>query len=316
MFLLVFVFSVFIRLPEIMPGWENSQLLQKINQWGPLPITAAILIAVLSALLNQKNFSKPFKVFLFLTAASIFMIVLPVPLSPQPELLYPIISMVTISASGYLVLRRRELPDLMFLLSAACFTLAEVGRGIMGSGIEFVVFAYTCAHLFLALVFVTAKENWGSGIASFFVLEKELEKTQKDLEISQDQLTKTEYQFKSLVNLIANPVVIVDHKGHFLEINDKIVELTGFSKEELLGKNFLKTDIVTMKSKAILIKNLTKRMLGITVKPYEIEAKTKSGDTLNFEVNAKKIEYEGKSADLVVFHDITERKIIEEKLEK
>jgi len=30
MFLLVFVFSVFIRLLEIIPGWENSQLLQKI----------------------------------------------------------------------------------------------------------------------------------------------------------------------------------------------------------------------------------------------------------------------------------------------
>jgi len=316
MFLLVFVFSVFIRLLEIIPGWENVPILQKAYQWGALPVTSAILIAVLSGFLNQKDFRKPFKIFLFILAASIFMIVLPLPVSPQPELLYPIISIVAISASGYLILRRRRLPDFMFLLSTVCFALAEVGRGTMGSGIEFVVFSYTCAHMFLALVFVTARESGGSGIASFFALERQLEKTQQELEISQNQLTRAEDKFKSLVNVIADPVVIVDHIGNFLEINDKLVELTGFSKEELLGKNFMKTDIVTKKSKAILMKNLAKRMIGINVKPYEIEANTKSGGTKDFEVNAQKIEYENKSADLVIFHDITERKMMEEKLEK
>jgi PAS domain S-box-containing protein len=218
--------------------------------------------------------------------------------------------------SVYLMLRRREVPDLMFLLAMVCFTLAEVGRSITGSGIEFVVFSYTCAHMFLALVFVTARESEGSGIASFFALERELEKTQQELEISQDQLMRAEDKFKSLVNFIADPVVIVDHKGHILEINEKVVELTGFSKEELLGKNFLQIDLLPMKSKAIAIKSLAKRMMGIDVKSYEIEANTKSGEIIHLEVNAQKIEYEDKSADLVVFHDITERKMMEEKLEK
>jgi two-component system NtrC family sensor kinase len=316
MFLLVFVFSVFIRLLEIIPGWESMPILQKTYQWGALPVTSAILIAVLSGLLNQKDFRKPFKIFLCILAASIFMIVLPLPVSPQPELLYPIISIAAISASGYLILRRRELADFMFLLSTACFALAEVGRGTMGSGIEFIIFSYTCAYMFLALVFVTVRESSGSGIASFFALERELEKTQQELEFSRDQLVRAEDNFKSLVNLIADPVVIVDHKGRFLEINDKLVESTGFSKEELLGKNFMKTDIVTTKSKAILMKNLAKRMMGINVKPYEIEANTKSGEIINLDVNANKIEYKNKSADLVVFRDITERKMMEEKLEK
>ena len=316
MFLLVFVFSVFIRLLEIIPGWENVPIMQKTYQWGALPVTSAILIAVLSGLLNQKDFRKPFKIFLFILATSIFMIVLPLPVSPQPELLYPIISIVAISASGYLILRRKRLPDFMFLLSTVCFALAEVGRGTMGSGIEFVVFSYTCAHMFLALVFVTARESGGSGIASFFALERQLEKTQQELEISRDQLTRAEDKFKSLVNVIADPVVIIDNNGHILGINDKVVEVTGFSKEELLGKNFLQIDMLTMKSKAIAIKSLAKRMMGIDVKPYEIEANKKSGETLYLDINAQKIEYEDKSADLVIFHDITERKMMKEKLEK
>ena len=314
MFLLVFIYSFFIRIPAMIPGFEDVQLQSRIAEWGPLPVISAILIAVLSNLLRQKDFRKSFKIFLLILTISAVMMLLPLPVSPQPGLLYPVISAVTIVASGYLIWSRRKVPDLMFLLAMICFTLAEV-KGIVNSG-EFVIFAYTCAHMFLALVFITARERGGSDVATFFDLEKEYKKTKQELEISRGQLTSAEYNFKSLVNLIADPVVIVDHKGNLLEINDKIVESTGYGKEELLGKNFMKMDIVTAKSKAILIKNLAKRMMGSNLKPYEVEAKTKSGEIIHFEVNAQKIEYEGKSADLVVFHDITERKMMEEKLEK
>jgi PAS domain S-box-containing protein len=315
MFLLVFVYSFVIRVPAMIPGFESTPIQSKIAEWGPLPVISAILIVVISNLLRQKEFRKSFNIFLLILATSAAMMVLPLPVSPQPELLYPVISAVTIVVSGYLIWSRRKVPDFMFLLAMVCFTLAEV-KGIVNSGIEFSVFAYTCAHMFLALAFVTVREGGGSDVAAFFDLEKEFEKTKQELEISRDQLTRAEYNFKSLVNLIADPVVIVDHKGHLLEINDKALELTGFSKEDFLGKNFMKTDIVTTKSKAILIKNLAKRMMGIHVKPYEIEANTKSGEIIHLEVNANKIEYEGKGADLVVLHDVTERKMMEEKLEK
>jgi two-component system, NtrC family, sensor kinase len=316
MFLLVFVYSFFIRVPEMIPSWETTQIVQRIDVWGPLPIISAILIAVTSNMLNQKNFRNSFRVFLLVLAASTFLIFLPLPVNLQPELVYLSVSVATISVSSYVILRRRRLSDFMFLLSTVCFALAEVGSSFLGSGIEFVVFAYTCAHMFLALVFVARKESGMKGIISGFALERELEKTQQELEISQNQLTRAEYNFKSLVNAIADPVAIVNNKGEFLEINDKIIEMTGFSKDDLIGKNFMKTDIVTAKSKALLIKNLAKRMMGINIKPYEIEAKTRDGESIYLEVNAQKIEYENKSAELVVFHDITERKIMEKKLEK
>jgi len=315
MFLLVFVYSFVVRLPAMIPGFENTAIQSKIAEWGPLPVISAILIAVVSNLLRQKDFRKPFKIFLLILATSAAMMALPLPVSPQPQLLYPVISAVTIVASGYLIWSRRKVPDFMFLLAMVCFTLAEV-KGIVNSGIEFTVFAYTCAHMFLALAFVTAREDGASDVAAFFDLKKEFEKTKQELEISRDQLTRAEYNFKSLVNLIADPVVIVDHKGHFLEMNDKAVELTGFNKEELLGKTFMETDVVTEKSKAVLMQSLTNRMMGVTVKPYEIEVNKKTGGTLHVELNAQKIEYEGREADLVVFHDVTERKMMEEKLEK
>jgi signal transduction histidine kinase len=65
-----------------------------------------------------------------------------------------------------------------------------------------------------------------------------------------------------------------------------------------------------------LIKNLAKRMIGIHLKPYQIEVNRKNGGKLFFEVNAGKIEYQGKEADLVIFRNITERIKMEKKLKE
>jgi PAS domain S-box-containing protein len=128
----------------------------------------------------------------------------------------------------------------------------------------------------------------------------------------EEELVESRKDFQTLFNLMPDPVVIIDSKGKFLEVNDRVEEITGFEKEELLGKNFLGTKIVTEKSKAILVKNLAKRMLGMPMTPYEVEVLTKDGRKLPFEINATKIEYDGKPADLVILRDIIQRKKAEE----
>ncbi|UCE28631.1 MAG: PAS domain-containing sensor histidine kinase [Candidatus Bathyarchaeota archaeon] len=135
----------------------------------------------------------------------------------------------------------------------------------------------------------------------------QLKRTEKELE-------ESKRHFQALFNALVDPVVIVDGKGRFLEVTDRVEEITGFKKEELLGKNFLRTKIVTAKSKAILIKNLAKRMIGMHMAPYEVEVLTRDGRRLPYEINARKIEYKGKSADLVAFRDVSERKRTTEKL--
>jgi PAS domain S-box-containing protein len=122
------------------------------------------------------------------------------------------------------------------------------------------------------------------------------------------ELEEAKNHFQEMFNIMVDPVVIVDSKGRFLEITDKVEDITGFKKEELLGKSFLRTKIVTGKSKKILLKSLIKRMAGVNLAPYEIEILTKDGKKLPFEINAAKIKYKGKLADMVVFRDILERK--------
>ena len=137
--------------------------------------------------------------------------------------------------------------------------------------------------------------------------QNKIKEVNKDLIKSKKMLEESSHYFRNLFNSIADPIAIVDSKGKFLEINEGVTKYTNYTRNELIGKNFLTTKIVTKKSKIILLTNLTKRMAGINIKPYIVNIITKDGDKLPFEVNAQKIEYFGKPADIVIFRDITER---------
>jgi len=112
----------------------------------------------------------------------------------------------------------------------------------------------------------------------------------------------------ALLNFIVDPAVIVDEKGHILLLNNALENLTGFSKKELIGKSFFEVNNLTAESKPILLENLMKRMQGLSVEPYEINFTDKTGKARCAEVKAKKIDYSGQPADLIIFRDITRRK--------
>jgi len=129
-----------------------------------------------------------------------------------------------------------------------------------------------------------------------------------------NELNESRHHFENLFNTMADPVVIVDGKGKFLDITEKVEQITGFKREELLGKNFLKTDIVSAKSKKILLKNLVKRMMGFKIKPYTVDILTKEGLKIPHEVNAAKITYKNKPADMVIFREVVAREETKNKL--
>lgn len=135
-----------------------------------------------------------------------------------------------------------------------------------------------------------------------------------EMKKAEEELAESRRHFQTLFSLMVDPVAIVDEKGKILEVTPKVEEITGFKKEEVVGKNFLRTKIATRKTKAIMVKNLAKRMMGMHISPYEVEILTKDGRKLPYEINAARIEYKGRPADLVVFRDIAERKKMEEKL--
>lgn len=86
-----------------------------------------------------------------------------------------------------------------------------------------------------------------------------------------EEAIQSEENFAALLNVMPDPVCIIDGKGKFLDISRKAIEILGYSKEELVGKNVFSTNIITSRAKANTIANLTKRMLGLPVAPYVTE---------------------------------------------
>jgi len=133
---------------------------------------------------------------------------------------------------------------------------------------------------------------------------------------AENDIKESREHFRTLFNKIIDPVVIIDSKGNILEVTNEVREMTGFDRGELIGKNFLSTKFASRKTKAVLIKNLIKRMAGKKIPPYEIEVRTKKGRKVPCEINAARIIYNGKPADMVVFRDISVRKESERELKE
>jgi len=122
--------------------------------------------------------------------------------------------------------------------------------------------------------------------------------------------------FIELLNIVADPVVIVDPNGVFLQMNTTYERVMGAKKEEWIGKPFSASPNFPQTSKILLAQNLKKRSAGEQVAPYEVDIVSADGEVRQFEVNAKKIEFQGKPADMVISRDVTQRKILERQLKE
>ncbi len=128
------------------------------------------------------------------------------------------------------------------------------------------------------------------------------------------ELHESEEKYRHLVER-ANDGIVILQDGVFKYVNPSLVEMAGSSEEELLGSPF--TGFVHEEEIPKVADNYRRRMAGETVQTmYETRFKTKRGKLVDAEVNAGFITYQGKPADLVIIRNITERKQIEQELQK
>jgi PAS domain S-box-containing protein len=138
-------------------------------------------------------------------------------------------------------------------------------------------------------------------------------------------------RYKALFDASSDILIQLDAAGNIVDVNQQAVTLSGYNKKELAGKNIADlTDLFTPQSLALIVANFAKRKLGVVVPPYEVEAVGGAGQKLTFEVEAvgkdgRRLSFEvnrvslkqsavGEADELVIMHDITERKREEENL--
>jgi diguanylate cyclase (GGDEF)-like protein/PAS domain S-box-containing protein len=127
-------------------------------------------------------------------------------------------------------------------------------------------------------------------------------------------LRESEEKFRILAETNAAAIVIFQGEK-FCYVNPTTEALTGYSKEELLKKNF--GDFIHPEFRELVKEIESARLRGEKINPVnEFKIITKSGKTRWVTTTAGIVEFEGKPAALGTAFDITERKQAEEALQE
>ena len=128
---------------------------------------------------------------------------------------------------------------------------------------------------------------------------------------AEDYLKRSEKKYSTIVEK-GNDGIIVIQDGNVIFANAKITEMTGFSREENLGRPFL--DFVAPDHVMSLAERYQKRMNGEPVADrYETVLRHKNGGLIYVDVSNSIIENEGKPATMSIIRDVTEkRKLLEQ----
>ncbi|MFX0123690.1 MAG: PAS domain S-box protein [Candidatus Hodarchaeota archaeon] len=130
---------------------------------------------------------------------------------------------------------------------------------------------------------------------------------------AEEELRKSKEKYQMLVEKLEEGVLLEDEKGYISFVNPKTAELLGYTKEELIGQHW----------RSIVPKEFLDKIAGETAKrpegfgtTYEAGLLAKDGNCIPVIITATPIfshkgEFEGV---LSVFTDITDRKVVEQKL--
>src|SRR5208283_1051182 len=132
----------------------------------------------------------------------------------------------------------------------------------------------------------------------------------RERKLAQEKLLNSEEKYSTIVEK-GNDSIVILQNGVIRFANSRIHGLTGFTNEETIGKSFI--DFVAEQIRHMIIEMYKKRTGGEAVPArYEIAISKKDGQEIPVEVNANQIDFEGKSADMAIIRDITDRKKAEE----
>ena len=130
---------------------------------------------------------------------------------------------------------------------------------------------------------------------------------------AEEALRESEEKYRNLVER-ANDGITIIQDGTVRYANTALAEIWGGSVEEIVGRPF--TDFIDPDEIPNVVERYQRRMANESVTPtiYETILRRRDGTKIFADLNAGVITFQGTSADLVMIRDITERKVVEERL--
>ncbi len=133
---------------------------------------------------------------------------------------------------------------------------------------------------------------------------------------TEEALRNSEERFRILFEYAPDGYYLNDVKGRFIDGNRAAEQLTGYKKDELVGKSFLKLHLLSPKdiprAARLLVKNAMRKPTG----PDEFVLNRKNGTRVAVEIRTYPVKIKGQTLVLGNVRDITERKRADEQIRK
>jgi two-component system sensor histidine kinase/response regulator len=133
---------------------------------------------------------------------------------------------------------------------------------------------------------------------------------------AEEELKSSHEIFKVVFDCAPDGIYLNDLKGNLIDGNRMTEQLTGYSRKELIGKNFMTAGLLPVsqipKAACLLAKNVAGKPSG----PDELTLKRKDGTLVPVEISTYPVKVKGKTIVMGIARDITVRKRAEEEMAK
>jgi PAS domain S-box-containing protein len=147
------------------------------------------------------------------------------------------------------------------------------------------------------------------------LLKQRIQKLEKPAESGKagSSTVQSDKKFEAIFQCSPDVITITDaSSGSLLDVNDSFLQLTGYSREEVIGSSTKELNIWGNVEDRRRIVNLLKS--GANVDKVELSFRTKSGELRQMLFSARLIEVDGRQLIITNTHDVTDRNVTEEKL--
>ena len=128
----------------------------------------------------------------------------------------------------------------------------------------------------------------------------------------EEALTESEAKFRSLFELSPQAIALSEPEtGRLIEVNDKLCELTGWTRGQILGRSTIACGFYSTQDRARFMEEL---MRSGVVNGFEMDFRAKNGSVLNALMFARVVQIAGKQLLLTIFIDLTDYKRLEAQL--
>ncbi|UIE38318.1 PAS domain S-box protein [Leptodesmis sichuanensis] len=139
------------------------------------------------------------------------------------------------------------------------------------------------------------------------------EQLQRSLDLTRLALYESQDKFAKIFRTSPDAVNIVSMEdGTYVEVNEQFVQITGYSREEVIGHTALELNLLADPEQALQLGEMLQT--GQPIRNLEIKLRTRAGQFKTGLMSSELLDLEGQRCVLSIFKDVSDRKQAEQAL--